>query len=405
MSPHLQLAFQKGELIRPSAVEVPDLVHVTRALATLAGVPDLNHTSPTTTLLELIRPADHLVFILLDGLGMNLLSRVPKSTFLASHLRRQINSICPSTTAAALTSVATGNWPAAHAVTGWFTHLPEFNLTATVLPFVDRFSGQSLAQRGLATSDVLPVSAFHPRMTHRPLTLLPRPISHTTYANYSRGDTPGLSYDNIPHAVDQIIAHVGRAPEPTYTHLYIPDIDTACHHHGTRDERVFTLIAQIDAQLARLHDALGHRARIVIVADHGLLDVPVVNHISLFHDDPLMAMLQCPPSGDARLPLFHTKPDYRRAFADLFTIRYGDRFELLSIDEVDELRFLGPAPLSPVARRRFGDFVAIAYEPVTLHYVPPVPSPPPVDPKPKAAYLAQHAGLSAAEMRIPLIIA
>ncbi len=405
MTPRLATAFQNGALIRPDPGKVPDLVHLTRALATLAGVPDLSHSPSTQQLLALIPPADHLLFILLDGLGVNLIRRLPPTSFLASHLRTQLNSICPSTTACALTSLATGQWPAAHAVTGWFTHLPEFNLTATTLPFVNRFTGVHLTQeRNLTASDVLPVPAFHPRMTHTPMTLLPRPITNTTYANYSRGNTSGLPYDSIAHAFDQTIEHLCAPDRPTYTHLYIPDVDAACHHHGTTDERVFTLIASIDSHLTRLADAVGDRTRIVIAADHGLLDVPVANHISLFADDPLVAMLACPPSGDARLPLFHIREGQHAAFVELFTSRYSDRIELLPIEDADSIRLFGPEPLTPTARRRFGDFVAIAHSNVTMHYVPPRPSPPPDKDQPKAAYLAQHAGLSPDEMLIPLIV-
>ncbi|MGE5610790.1 MAG: alkaline phosphatase family protein, partial [Bacillota bacterium] len=134
MNAQLADAFACGELVRPMPEE-PNLVHLVRALGTLSGAKGLDEYAATRSLMELIGPAEHYLFILLDGLGMNLLRQLPGDWFLAKHLKTQIQSSCPSTTASALTSVATGQWPAQHAITGWFTHLPEFGLTATILPF------------------------------------------------------------------------------------------------------------------------------------------------------------------------------------------------------------------------------------------------------------------------------
>ena len=43
--------------------------------------------APVSYLADLIGPSDHLIFILLDGLGMNIIRRLPSSSFLARHVR------------------------------------------------------------------------------------------------------------------------------------------------------------------------------------------------------------------------------------------------------------------------------------------------------------------------------
>ena len=55
------------------------------------------------------------------------------------------------------------------------------------------------------------------------------------------------------------------------------------------------------------------------------------------------------------------------------------------------MELFGPGPMSPIARRRFGDFIGIPFKAVTLAYHPPH----------KALtdlYLAVHAGLSPEEL-------
>ncbi len=399
----LQEMFSTGRLVRPLPEE-PDVIHLIRALATLCGLQEFGHMPATRRLIELIGMADHYVFVLLDGLGMNIVRRLPTDSFLRRHLRAQISAGCPSTTACALTSVATGQWASEHAVTGWFTYVPDRDLSVVVLPFTERFTQERLSARGLKPEDILPVAGFQSRLPRRTMTFLPTPIAHTPYAEYSRAHTSACGYESIPDAIDQTIAHVANQPEKekTYTHLYIPDVDTFSHHNGVQHPKVTELLELLDAQLTRLTSALSGRARIIISADHGLIDVPVENHMTLFHDDPLLKLLRVPPSGDARMPVFHVRDEQHRQFAEKFEQRFGHSMILLPTNEADEMRMFGPQRLSPIARQRFGDFIGLACRPATLHWVPPRRAP---ETEPKKVYVAQHAGLSPDEMEVPLIVA
>jgi hypothetical protein len=393
----------QGQLVRPDPSK-PDLVHLTRALATLCGVPQINSMPATRELIDQIGVADHYVFVLLDGLGSNLVRKLPEDSFMRRHLRQEIRSVCPSTTACALTSVATGYWPGQHGVTGWFTYLPDRRLSITTLPFTDRWSGESLTARGMVIEDILPLPAMHTRMSYSQMTLLPSAIQDTVYARYSRGGTPAMGYTSIANAIDLTIATVSAAKQRSYLHLYIPDIDTGCHHHGISDPGVEQLVKDIDRELARLASELNGRARIVVSADHGLIDVPLTNHMSLFHDSPLMKLLEAPPAGDARLPVFHVREGMHDRFVAAFHERYGSQMALMRTADAERLNVLGAGPMSPLGRRRFGDFIGIAFMDATLHYVPPVRTDSPQTP-PKKPYMAQHAGMSRDEMEIPLIIA
>jgi len=400
MTPDLHSLFEQGLLVRPSHAK-PNVVHLVRALATLAGVRDLEQSPPVRGIADVIGAADHLVFVLLDGLGMTTLARLPQRSFLARHYRMTLTATCPSTTACALTSVATADYPGRHGVTGWFTHLPDLGFTVLALPFVERGTKRTLTERGLRAEDVFPLPSVNARMTHQPVTVLPAPIVDTAYARYSRGNTRGLGYQSLAHAVDEIAARVSSATAPTYTHLYLPDVDTACHHLGADHPDVLPVVMRIDAELERLADALRGRARLVVSADHGLIDVLKSDQAFLTDDDPMLAMLQVPPSGDARMPIFHARPERRAALAEAFAERFGDRMILLETAEAERLELFGPGALSPAARRRFGDFIAIAYRRATLAYAPvALPGAAPVAP-----YIGQHAGLSPEEMLVPLCVA
>lgn len=392
----VQNLFARGALIRSSHQD-PNIVHLVRAIASVCGVPEIERDPPVQRMIDLIGPADHVVFILLDGLGMNIMERLGKDCFVTRHLAMRLHATCPSTTACALTTVATGAYPNQHAITGWFTHLPEHGLTATTLPFHERFGKQPLPQRGIQVEDVIPVPPLMPRMRHQPMSIGPSDIADTTYNLWTRGGAPGVGYSRIPQAIDRIIDRVLHAEHPTYTHLYLPEIDSICHHLGVAHASVVPLVEDIDAQIDRLATSLGGRARIIVTADHGLIDVPPQHQTLLLDGDPLLDLLKVPPSGDARLPIFHVRDERHDAFVSLFNERFSDCIWLLPTDQADQMELFGPGPLSPLARPRFGDYIGIAHQPATVAYHPRAKPP-------KHLYLGVHAGLSPQEMQIPLCL-
>jgi hypothetical protein len=189
-----------------------------------------------------------------------------------------------------------------------------------------------------------------------------------------------------------------ESSQQTYTYLYLHDIDTLCHHVGVEHDAVAPLVVGIDVELQRLADSLRGLARVVVTADHGLIDVERPNQTLLEASDPLIELLQVPPSGDARMPIFHVREGRHSAFQGQFNERFGDRMTLIGVDEAEKLHLFGPGLLSPTARGRFGDFIGVAYQPATISYHPPG--------KPVGnLYVAVHAGLSPEEMLVPLAVA
>jgi hypothetical protein len=380
----LEQLFEQGVLVRPTDRQ-PNLVHLVRALYTLAGAHDLASHPVTAALVDRIGRADHLVFILLDGLGMNIIRRLPDNSFLRAHVVEQIQATCPSTTACALSTVATAQYPNRHGTAGWFTHVPELGRTITTLPFIDRFTGEPLASKSITVEQVLLQPPIYPRLTHRALTVVPALIANTAFNTFMRAGTVSAGYYSIPHAIERVVAHVTQSAVPTYTHLYLPEIDTICHKRGVGDPEVVTLVLQIDEQIRALAQALAGRARIVVSADHGLIDVPVADQTLLTEADPMIPLLQVPPSGDARMPIFHVRPERRDEFVHMFQERFGDRLLLLRTGELERLELCGLGAFSPRARERFGDFVGIPLARSALSFHPPN--------KPIGhLYIALHAG-------------
>ncbi len=156
-------------------------------------------------------------------------------------------------------------------------------------------------------------------------------------------------------------------------------------------------LAHVNAELERLATGIRSRARLVISADHSHADVLEPNRRNILNGDPLLELLKAPPTGEPRVPLFHVRDGCQAAFEELFQKRFGDDFVLLPMAQVESLKLLGPQPLSPLARHRFGDYLGIALQPQMLKYKSSKPTTKPEN-------IGHHAGLFPAEMRIPLIV-
>ncbi len=384
-------AFDAGSLVRPVSGSV-SLVDVARAVGHLNGA-DIQPSAHSPSLVDMIGEPDHLIFVLADGLGLSTLEHLPSDSFLRSHLAAEITTVFPSTTASALTTLATGEWSAQHAVTGWWTHLPEIDGAATVLQFTRRSDGIPLEQLGVLPERVFPAPAMAAGQSRDVLALLPDQIAASVYSTYLFGRDGARGYGRVEDAVEMAVSRVRRSAGRTSTYLYFPHVDSAAHQYGASHDAVRQALRLLDGALCGLGRALGG-ARIVVTADHGLLDTRSDAAHPITDSGPLAQALRTPPSGDSRVLYMHCRDGMRDAASELFREQFGDRFFLINADEAESAELLGPGPMSTETRRRIGDLIAVSRGVDVFQYQPYA------DPM-----VGHHSGLTPDEMMIPLIVA
>lgn len=390
--PRLLSWFDDGSLVRPSA-GVPNTVALARAVASLAGAPGVGVDAPARRIVDAVGRSDHYVFVLADGLGMNLVETLQETSFLRSHVAMEMQAVFPPSTAPALTSLATGRWPAGHGLLEWFLYVQSHGLTAVVLPFVERFSKRPLGEFGIAPGDVLTSPSRMPSFAYDVHCHLPQQIAISIYSGYFSGGAPTTGYDKLGDACKTIAARISTAPTPTYDYLYIPYVDAAEHEHGPMARQVRRILLDVEKALLQLAEAVAGRARIIITADHGLLHIDKHAQTEIEDGDELLDLLEAPPAGSARVLLCHVRDGQRDRFGAAFRARFGAAWVLLTTDEAEALRLFGPGMLSGAARRHLGDFVAVSRPAEAIVYKADVPM------------LGFHGGLAPDEMRIPLILA
>lgn len=396
----LERCFEEGFLLHPLGT-VPgslDLIaSLYRAAGADAAVPD---GTGTGALSDSIGTGGHIVFVLVDGLGMNIFDRLPENGFLKTHFRTELRAVYPSTTASALVSMYSLQWPSRHAVLGWHTYLPEHRITATVLPYLDRATERPLGELGLTTQDVIPVSSTLDEVPRRVRSFMPERLETGGFSEWSSRGTPCVPFRNLQEAVRLVglwMDDAVSAGTETLTYLYVPQLDTCQHRYGPHHDVVYLTLLGIDTLLETLHRKLSGRARLVVSADHGQIFVPAEHQYDLSDDAELLELLETPPTGEGRNPIFHVKPGEEERFRSRFTERVQGGFLLITPDNAEEHRLFGPGPLSPASRSRLGTFIGIALSPSAVRYFPPG--------KERYRHLGYHGGLSAEEMRVPLVVA
>jgi len=391
----LQSCFDTGQCTHPLSYPIR-FTDFCRSLSSICA--NHSHPSPwgTQDVAALITPAEQYVLILVDGMGIEQLKMMPRDSFLRKHLATEMTAVFPSTTACALTTLATLQWPGQHAVPGWWSRLPEKKINATSLLFTQRESGFPLTNFGILPEEMYPVPSAWGDSLPESLSIIPIQIVDSVYSRYARGGTKRIGYDIFPDAFELLLEHQKKCVGPSFTYLYLPELDTVMHSKGPENAVIVDLLSQIELEIERFVSKMPDNTRVLITADHGQVSINSELCFEIKKDDPLQQYLAAIPSGEASVPIFHIKKGCKKPFKEEFLSRFSECFVLLSSDEVEKSRLYGPDGVSPVMKRRLGDFIAVSIRSAKMYFHPLYGA--------NIEQIGSHGSISNAEMIVPLIV-
>ncbi len=394
----LLAAFDAGELLRPSA-EVPNIVDLGNAVAGLAGLDGALHTEYSRSIAEQIGPSKHLVLIAADGLGMNAIREMAVGSFIRSHVVTELRTVFPSSTPVVFTSLATGQWPNRHAVIGWYMYLSEIDCVATIIRFESRSDKRQLSKLGLAAEQAYPLPSLMGRFNRATLSLLPEEIAGTAYSTYTGGGTAQNGYKTLHEAFSGVLTQVSSSSEPTFTYLYTPTIDAITHEFGFAHEKVHAAIQELDRETEWLASSLPTGSRILLTADHGLLDAGQEHEHELHPPDELVQLLRREPWGDGRATQFDVRESENWRFEETFRRLFAEDFYLITVADAERLELYGPGGISRLTKERLGNYIAISKGRGTIYYNYPKTE------KSDFHMVSHHSGMTPDEMLVPLVVA
>ena len=319
----LLAAFDSGELVRPSPDRL-NVVDLANAFASIGGARNVPCSPGAAAIVDMIGPADHIVVVMVDGLGLNVVDADHGANFLAAHVAAELTTVFPSSTPTVLTSYASGLWPSSHGVPSWHLYLHEIDDIATIIHFTRRGDDKDLGSLGLTPGQAYPAPPTAAGMAWSVFGVVPEEIADSPYSSYCRGHSPSYGYKGLEDAAAAVLKRLGESRGPSFTHLYIPHVDAASHEYGIAHDVTKQAIAAVDGLLSQIAARMPPNAAMVVSADHGLLDMDAAAH-EIEPDDDLLDYLEHEPCGTAPSVMLQVREDRAVEFEARFRERFGER--------------------------------------------------------------------------------
>lgn len=345
-----------------------------------------------------IEGARNVVFMLVDGLGYNYLTRIGRGGALREHLAGRMTSVFPSTTASAITTSFTGLSPAEHGLTGWHGWFPEVGVVAAPLPFRRRGDEMPLVSLNIRPSALLPNTCVFDEMSCKSFVVSQRRIVDSEYSVHMGGRAKRIGYDSLSGMVEAVDAVVRSGSERKYVYAYYPEFDTVSHVHGVGSTQAAKRFAAIDGAFAQLLTRLvGTDTVLVMSADHGFIDTPKSQALELGDFPALTKLLRLPLTGEPRVAFCHVVAGATDEFMALAREALGGMAEVRRSREPIDAGWFGPGTPHPRLEERVGDVVLVMREHATI--------------KDRVAgekphlMIGNHGGATEDEMYVPLVVA
>ena len=341
---------------------------------------------PPTSLV--LPEAGRYVVFLVDGLGYEQLRDHPADApYLHSLLGDQPPATAgvPSTTATSLTSLGTALRPGTHGVVGFTSRIPGTDELLNALTWsksVDPTTWQPhptafarLAAAGVATT-VVNKREFAG--------------SGLTVAGQRGAEFVGA--DKVGERTAAVLAATRACPALVY--LYEGDLDWTGHRYGVESLSWRLQLSMVDAAAEQLRETLHDDVRILVVADHGMVDSPV--HRRLDTDDhPELLEGVALLGGEARFRHLYCQGGAVADVTGTWRAVLGDRAEVLTRDEAIERGWFGV--VGSEVRPRLGDVMVAAREDFSVMSSAVFPY--------ETRLVGLHGSLTSAEMLIPVLVA
>ncbi|HZA72209.1 MAG TPA: nucleotide pyrophosphatase/phosphodiesterase family protein [Propionibacteriaceae bacterium] len=334
--------------------------------------------------------ADRYVVVLVDGLGWNLLRRSAREVpYLASLLgdAQAITSGVPSTTVTSLGSLGTGLVPGQHGMVGYTSRVPATGEVLNALTWESDLSARSYQ----------PKPTFFERATTAGVAVSSVALQRFAETGLTEAVLRGaefLGYDDDHDVAPRMaltLAGSARGPR-SIVYGYERALDHQGHATGSASAEWRWELVQVDRHCEALRDALPEDVRLLITADHGMLDVPPDQRV-VVEDEPQLVAGVTVLAGEPRFRQLYVDQDRPERVAERWRDRLGPNAWVRTRDEAIEDGWFGP--VDDDLRERYGHvLVAMRNERAVMTRGMPR----------ELTLVGMHGSLTADEMLVPLLI-
>ena len=334
---------------------------------------------PLPSWMPAVAAAPQTVVLVIDGLGWEQLQdRLALAPTLGSMEGRSITTVAPTTTATALTSIATGLTPAEHGLIGY-----RFEIGGDIINVLRWHGQRGDARRSHPPRDVQP---FTPFLGESPPVISKAELEGSGFTEAHLRGSRLVGWRTMS-AIAVEIGHQLAAGE-RFVYAYYDGIDKTAHERGF-GEYYDAELADVDRLVGDVLSRMPADATLVVTADHGQVSV---GDNTVRPSAELLAHVRA-QSGEGRFRWFHARPGAQSDLFDACRDAHASQAWVVTREQVIDEGWFGPAVSAPVARR-LGDVALCAREPVTFF-----------DAADSGPYelICRHGSLTSAEMLVPLL--
>ena len=328
------------------------------------------------------------VVFLVDGLGAASLRRhADAAPYLASLLRpgRTGTAAVPSTTATSLVTLGTSLPPGAHGMVGFTSRIPGTERLLNALQW-DRSVDPIEWQPHPTAFARLASAGCSVRVVNR------REFASSGLTMAAQRGAEFIGADRVGERIAAAVAASARN-EPQLSYLYEGDLDWTGHRYGVSSNQWLQQLAAVDAQLEQLREALPATTRLVVIADHGMVDSPPQSRVNVDLIPELRQGVQL-LGGEARFRHLYCHAGTVEEVAETWSEVLGDRARVLVREAALATGWFG-ATASAVLPRIGDVVVACAADTAVVSSV---------DFPYETTLVGLHGSLTAEEMEIPVLV-
>lgn len=323
------------------------------------------------------RNYQHVIVILLDGLGINVLNQLDENSILRKNLKTTLSSVFPPTTVAATNAFLTGKTPYETGFLGWAQYNKFEDVTDTIFLKTNYYSEakikDNLYDRLLPEDFLEQIKKVNPDLHVE--AIFPKPIQMSTY-------------ETLEEQLNRLLMITKGTKSLSY--CYYPEPDSTIHTEGISGSKTIEVLNNLDQAITNFKNELDSDVLTIIIADHGLVDIEYV-YLEDYQD--ILNTFYRLPSIEQRTKTFFIQPGQESTFIDLFNKHLQPGFKLYNKKALMDSKILGYGEKHPLLDTFIGEFTAVSVSNKAINYK-----------REDNAFKAHHAGYLECELMIPLII-
>lgn len=332
-------------------------------------------------------PAPSYVVFLVDGLGSELLTRHGHAApYLSSLVDGGSTGTAgvPSTTATSLTSLGTGLPPGAHGLVGFTARIPG----------TDRLINHLGWDKQVDPTEWQPHPTAFGRLAHAGVHVTSVNKRDFNGSGLTVASQRGATYVGADRVGERIAATVSASSHaPSLTYVYDSDLDWTGHKFGVSSSQWLQQLAMVDAEAEQLREALPASTRLLVVADHGMVDSPMTARVDVDEVDGMrdgVALI----GGEARFRHVYCSAGAVADVATTWREVLGHRATVLTREEAVGRGWFGA--VAPGVLPRLGDVMVACHDDTAIVSTRDFPY--------ENTLVGLHGSLTSTEMLIPILV-